>query len=399
MTPPGNERDLRQQTDASLRIEREKADDRDSAEHTTIDDTADEVVRVARERADELVQTARDVADDVAPARSDVAGAADARTRANATVTTERRSADAQLGRERADRRSDRIATLAVERASTDQDLTGERDVSDIRVVDLREANAHMVATTLRAHDLVEEAEAATRRAESGERELREVAKFRELFIGVLGHDLRSPLSAISMSADRLTDRGKLDAPDLVVVARIRRSTQRMTRMIAQLLDFTRARLGGGMPIARTPADLGDICELVVEEFETGVELEIDGDVTGSWDSDRLAEVFANLVGNAVRYATPGTPVFVKVSSAGGDVVVEVVNHGQEIPADVLPHIFEPFRQAEHQIQSAPGNLGLGLYIAHEIVLAHGGTIDAGSAEGLTSFVVRLPRKPGSAPA
>ena len=321
MTHPDDEHGRRRQTDASLRIERDKADDRDSVRGGT--------------------------------------------------------------------------ASLEVERESTDRDLSGERDVSDNSAVDLREANAQMVATTLRAHDLALEAEAARLRAEKSEHELRELGEFRELFIGVLGHDLRTPLNSIMMAAGTLIRRGKLDASDVAVAARIVRSTQRMSRMIVQLLDFTRARLGGGLAIERAPADLGDICEQVVEEFETGVELQVDGDVTGSWDADRLAEVLTNLVGNAVHHATPGTPVIVKASAVGGDVVVEVVNQGPEIPGDLLPHIFEPFRQAEQHVKSPTRNLGLGLYIAHEIVHAHGGTIAARSADGFTSFVVRLPRWPG----
>jgi signal transduction histidine kinase len=389
---PNDEYARREKTDESLRTERRKADDRVSAKHRTVDDTADDVVRIARERADEVVQTARDAA-------PDARGTADVQALAHATLAAERETADAELEHERANRRLVRVAVLDVERALTDRNLTDERGDADARAADLREANAQMVATTLRAHDLADEADAARQRAEMNERELREIAEFRELFIGILGHDLRTPLMSISMSTERLIGRGKLDAPDAAIVARINRSVQRMTRMIMQLLDLTRARLGGGMPIERGPADIGDICEHVVDEFDTGVQLEVEGDVTGYWDADRMTEVFANLVGNAVHYATPDTPVIVKASAANGDVVVEVVNQGPEIPAHVLPHIFEPFRQAGYQVKSAAGNLGLGLYIAHEIVRAHGGTIEARSTGGLTSFVVRLPRKPASSQA
>jgi signal transduction histidine kinase len=236
------------------------------------------------------------------------------------------------------------------------------------------------------------EADAARKRAENSERELREVAEFREMFIGILGHDLRNPLGAIVMSAALLLRRGHLDARDAETATRIIRSSQRMTRLITQLLDLTRARLGGGLPIEPKPTDLVALCRSVVEEFETTVQLEVEGDVTGTWDQDRLAEVLSNLVGNAVEYAAPGTAVLVKAYADEAEAVVEVVNQGEPIPADVLPFIFEPFRRAKQRQQSPQGNLGLGLYIAKQIVLSHGGALDAHSADGATTFVMRLPR-------
>ena len=114
--------------------------------------------------------------------------------------------------------------------------------------------------------------------------------------------------------------------------------------------------------------------------------------MTGMWDPDRLAEVLSNLVGNAIEYAAPGTDVSVKVRAAGAEVVVEVANQGAPIPEDVHPFIFEPFRRARPREKSAAGNLGLGLYIAHQIVLAHGGTLEAHSGDGSTTFMIRMPR-------
>ena len=114
--------------------------------------------------------------------------------------------------------------------------------------------------------------------------------------------------------------------------------------------------------------------------------------MTGSWDSDRLAEVLSNLVGNAVDYHAAETPVLLNAHAEGADVVVEVTNQGNPIPADVLPFIFEPFRRAKHEEKSKTGNLGLGLYIAQQIVLAHGGTLDVRSADYTTTFTMRLPR-------
>jgi signal transduction histidine kinase len=210
----------------------------------------------------------------------------------------------------------------------------------------------------------------------------------------ILGHDLRNPLGAIEMSAASLLRRGRLDEHDAQTAARIIRSSQRTTRMITQVLDLTRARIGGGLPIEPKPTDLRNVCQNVVEEFEATIQLEVEGDVTGTWDEDRLTEVLSNLAGNAIEYAAPGTVVIVKAYAAEAEVVVEISNQGVPIPAAVLPFIFEPFRRERQREKSPTGNLGLGLYISHQIVLSHGGTLDAHSADGKTTFVMRLPRTP-----
>jgi signal transduction histidine kinase len=276
-------------------------------------------------------------------------------------------------------------AALAIENARLYQNASNATR-------DLREANQQMVSATIRAQELTEEAEEAKARVTQSERELREVAEFREMFIGIVGHDLRNPLGAIAMTAASLLRGGHLDEQAQNQVARIIRSKERMTKMIAQLLDLTRVRLGGGFPFEPKPTDLRDVCRHVVEEFEAPIHLEVEGDVTGSWDPDRLAEALSNIAGNAVEHAAPGTAVVVKAHADGPEVVVEIINHGDPIPGDVLPFIFEPFRRAEQGRKSAAGNLGLGLYIAKQIVGAGAGTLAAYSAEGTTTFLMRLPR-------
>jgi len=174
---------------------------------------------------------------------------------------------------------------------------------------DLREANQHMVSATIRAQESTEKMEAALSRAEQSERELRAIAELRETFIGIVSHDLRNPLGAITLATDVLLQRGRLDAVDLQAVARIVSSSERMTRMILQLLDFTRVRLGGGIPLDTKSIDLGDVYRDVVAEFGTAVRLEIDGDVTGTWDPDRLTVALSNITRNAVEHAAPETPV------------------------------------------------------------------------------------------
>jgi PAS domain S-box-containing protein len=267
------------------------------------------------------------------------------------------------------------------------------RQVEDARRLtgDLREANEHMVRATLRAQELTEDVEAALARSEQSERELRAVAEFREMFISIVGHDLRNPLGTIVMNGEmiahcRVDDQARLGASRIVA------SAQRMSRMIVQLLDFARVRLGGGFPLEARPTNLGEVCRSVVQEFGPNVHLDVEGDVAGTWDPDRLAEALSNIAGNAVEHARPGTEVVVRAHPEGAEVVVEITNRGEPIPPELLPFIFEPFRRGKHE-KSSTGNLGLGLYIAKQIVLTSGGTLDARSADGSTTFALRLPRQ------
>ena len=259
---------------------------------------------------------------------------------------------------------------------------------------DLLEANQHMVRATIQAQELTEKMEAALKRAEASERRLQTVAEFREMFIGVLGHDLRTPISAIRLSAEALRIHGRLDDRDSRAAERIVSASERMTRMIFQLLELTRARLGGGFPLEPKPTDLREVCRSVAEELGPAVRLEVEGNLTGVWDPDRLAEAISNIARNATEHAAPETGVVVKARPEGTEVVVEIINQGEPIPADVLPFIFEPFRRAPRQKRSSTGNLGLGLYIANQIVGSGGGKLVAYSADGTTTFLMRLPRQP-----
>lgn len=310
-----------------------------------------------------MVQTARDEADSEHPAQSTTTEASSERERGRADdfLEVERSKADAVLADERVERRRDPGELLANEREATNRDLTGERTYANT-LIDQREANTQLISAAIRAQELTTEADAAKARAEKSELELRAVGEFREMFIGILGHDLRNPLNSIVLAAALLLRRGHLDDEDAATAARIISSSQRITRMITQTLDLTRARLGGGLPIEAKPTDLREVCRNVVDEFDATIQLEVEGDLTGTWDADRLTETLSNIAGNAIAYAAPD------------------------------PFIFEPFRRAQQRAKSATGNLGLGLYIAHQIVLSHGGTLVANSADGTTTFTLRLPR-------
>ena len=277
-------------------------------------------------------------------------------------------------------------------------------------LADLRDANEQLLLAGLRAQESADQAMAArvraeetARRLEEIERELRATAEFREQLLAIVGHDLRNPLGAIIMAAGLLLRNGHLGEADGRLVARIINSSQRMTRMITELRDFTRARLGGGLPLFLNPVDLSEICLNVVSELELTtivvLRCELDGDLRGTWDGDRLYQLISNLVGNAIDYATPTTPVAVRARVDGAEVVVEVCNAGVPIPPETMRVIFEPFRRGGKDEKTGVTHLGLGLYIAHQIALAHGGALTAQSAGGTTTFALRLPRPPAEAKA
>ena len=227
------------------------------------------------------------------------------------------------------------------------------------------------------------------------ERQLRVEADFRERFMGMLAHDLRQPLNAIFMANSAFSS--ALAASPLAGTAQIQtRAAQRMKRMIAELLDFTRVRPETGMPIHRAPTDFAATVQSILAEVraahvERSFELELVGTAVGSWDPDRLAQVCSNLLGNAIEHGDAGAPVKIRLDgSADESVELRVSNLGKPIPAETLPQLFLPFRRAPSKGQ---GGVGLGLYIVEQIVSGHGGTIEAQSDEGSTSFTVRLPRR------
>ena len=221
------------------------------------------------------------------------------------------------------------------------------------------------------------------------------VEEARDQFIGILGHDLRNPVSAILGSIERLRC---LSEPCAPIVARVSRSAHRIEALIRDLLDFSLGRLGGGIPIVPRPCDLRVICEEGVEEIRQvhaarTIRFSGIGDLRGDWDRDRIEQVICNLVGNAVIHGVGS----VVVTSHGADdvVVTSVHNDGSPIPDALMPTLFEPFTRAETQdLRGGREGLGLGLYIAHEIVRAHGGTLVVSSSlAGGTTFTFELPRR------
>lgn len=227
--------------------------------------------------------------------------------------------------------------------------------------------------------------------------QLRDAGRFREEFIGIVGHDLRDPLSAINLAGHLLLEDGLPEEQRATLAARITRTSARMTKMIDELLDFTRGRLGGGMPVSKAPADLAEVARQVIDELsgsrpDANVELDIRGDTTGAWDSDRVGQMLSNLISNALRYRAQDTIVRVSVSGDPSNVTIDIHNDGEPIPQEELGTIFEPFRRASAAHKSSEG-LGLGLFIAQSIAHAHGGSVKVRSIAGEgTTFAVCLPR-------
>jgi PAS domain S-box-containing protein len=230
--------------------------------------------------------------------------------------------------------------------------------------------------------------------------EQKKTEELREQLIGIVGHDLRSPLSSIVVGAELMLKRGMLRDADAKVTARIARSAERMAKIISQLLDFTRSRLGAGMQVEPRPADLAEICAEVIGEAETthpdhSLSFEADPDTRGVWDGERLAQVVSNLVANAIAHGKAGGAVSVVLRDEGDSVTLSVHNQGPAIPPEVLPVIFDPFRRHARRTSRNNDGLGLGLFICRELVIAHRGEISVQSTdEAGTTFTVRLPRQP-----
>lgn len=236
--------------------------------------------------------------------------------------------------------------------------------------------------------------------AESTTRYTQDLDRSKELFIAILGHDLRTPLGAVVMSSQFMLDTSELKEPHLTLTTRILRSARRMNRMVGDLLDFTRSRLGSGIPIVRREMDMVTVARHAVEEMadaqpDSVLELNAPGEVRGEWDAGRIEQLLANLLANAVQYGSPKTPISVVVQGEEKEVVLRVDNRGPAIPTSELDGLFDPLKRFKsHEVRArGSSNLGLGLYIADRIVTAHGGTIDVkSSSEAGTSFTVRLPR-------
>jgi PAS domain S-box-containing protein len=232
--------------------------------------------------------------------------------------------------------------------------------------------------------------------------ELAKRTDFEQHLLGIVSHDLRNPLGAILLGATGLLELEDQSDWAMKIALRIRSSAERSVRMISDLLDFTQARLGGGIRLERRAADMHSLARTVLDELEATypdrtLDLIHAGDTRGTWDPDRITQAVSNLVTNALKYSPPGTPVAVRAAGLDGHVEITIHNEGAPIPKERLGQIFEPLQRATDEIDLKTRSVGLGLYIVKAIVHAHGGTVSVVStAEAGTTFTVRLPREPAA---
>ena len=214
--------------------------------------------------------------------------------------------------------------------------------------------------------------------------------------MGIVSHDLRNPLNAIMLSAAILTRKHSLADDAMRTVVRIQNAADRATQLVADLLDLTQARLGGGIPVQPAPADLHALLRTATDEVEAAhpsrhIEIVEERGLTGSWDAARLSQVLQNLVTNALKYSPPDSVVRITTGRVNDDTVVRVHNDGPPIAPEKLEAIFEPFQRAG-QTDRVSRSVGLGLFIARQIVEAHHGTLGVTStADDGTEFTIRLP--------
>jgi len=227
------------------------------------------------------------------------------------------------------------------------------------------------------------------------------VTTSRDMFLAVLGHDLRSPLQAISMTGQMLLKPELSDAARQAAAMRIERCSTAMGLLISDLLEFTRTRLGSGIPLARTACDLGAICTTALETIRAGnpqqsFEEQISGDLVISADAPRLHQVFLNLLSNAVQHGDQGKTISLIATGANNGIEVRVTNFGRPISQAALQTIFEPLVRVlspeANSHEQSKSSLGLGLFIVREIVVGHGGSVTVRSSQDAgTVFTVRLP--------
>ena len=257
--------------------------------------------------------------------------------------------------------------------------------VKNTEIVGMFRLFAELIATHLHANQRLASSEADL----SWERES---SLLREQFIAVLGHDLRNPLASISAGTTQL-QKAQLDPKSSMIVGLMQKSVSRMSALINDVLDFAHGRLGGGLPINTVEGALEPVLRQVVEEHrsthpDSHIDMRLALRTPVKCDPGRIAQLFSNLLGNALIYGAPGAPVRVHASSDASSFELTVINSGEQIPPAAMKRLFNPFARGDSE-QNQQG-LGLGLYIASEIARAHGGEITVESAPTETTFTFRM---------
>lgn len=222
----------------------------------------------------------------------------------------------------------------------------------------------------------------------------------RKLVLGVLGHDLRTPMTAALLGAEMLSRKGQLNERDRKIADQIAASVTRSRQIVTDLLDLAKANLGTGIPIQKEPVDLSQVCHTLVDELrisrpEITVVLKGGQQAFGQFDATRMGQVFSNLIANAFHHGDHARPITVTLTQRPEAVEFSVHNWGKPIAPDVMPHLFNPqarYSRLTSEHHEASGGLGLGLFIVGEIVARHGGAIDvASNSSSGTTFRISLP--------
>jgi signal transduction histidine kinase len=235
--------------------------------------------------------------------------------------------------------------------------------------------------------------------AESTARHAQRIESSKEMFIAMLGHDLRTPLGAIIASAQAIASSRATPETMLKGASIILSSGRRMNSLVSDLLDFTRSRLGDGIPVVCAEADLEAVCRQTVEEIVAlhpgrDIKFATSGSVRGKWDAARISQALSNLISNAVQHGGAAGSIDVTLRGEVDEAVLSVQNRGSLIEPDQLNKIFDPLHRGADEGEAGGHNLGLGLYITERIVASHGGKIAVESTEDTgTIFTIRLPKR------
>ncbi|CAM2797269.1 His Kinase A (phospho-acceptor) domain-containing protein [Pseudomonas gessardii] len=236
--------------------------------------------------------------------------------------------------------------------------------------------------------------------AESTAAYAEQVNRSRDIFLAILGHDLRTPLQAVKMSTEMLLRKAPLDSHGLGLVGNIQKGARHMEAMVSDLLGFVRSRLGSSLPIEPKPMNLADaareaITEACASRPDCQVHLHLQGDTQGLWDRGRIDQLLQNLIGNALQHGLNSQAVTLSLDGSPGSVELRMHNYGPPIPQEALGTVFDPLvRSTTEEPGSNSTSLGLGLFIVREVVEAHRGTIEVASSETAgTTFTVILPRR------
>ncbi|MBN0980798.1 HAMP domain-containing histidine kinase [Pseudomonas hygromyciniae] len=236
--------------------------------------------------------------------------------------------------------------------------------------------------------------------AESTAAYAEQVNRSRDIFLAILGHDLRAPLQAVNMSTEMLLRKVPLDSQGLSLVGNIKNGARHMGAMVRDLLEFVRSRLGNSLPIDPKPMNLADAAQAAIDEACAGrpdcqAHLHVQNDTQGQWDRGRIDQMLQNLIGNALQHGLNSQAVTLTLKGTPDSVELSVHNYGTPIPQAALGTVFDPLvRSATEELGNTSTSLGLGLFIVKEVVDAHQGTIEVTSSEAAgTTFTVVLPRQ------